>query len=320
MRLQVADAVSKAKSAEYGAQIIVPLLAPLLTTHSLPPQLFNEYMTAVRDVLTRVEKWRMHGGNNSKAASTSGRERDGHAPAANSAVSWDDLASSTGGPTTSGNGAVPALGLGGAEGGADSWASFAASPGASAAASGASSPNSLRSAGGGAGGNAAAGTGAGVPRPHSSNGLAQAPGPPGGAMGRPATRTGSALGGAAPATASSPLNATKTAGAGGTAGAASDAFAGLGVGGGAAAPRTSQQPLRAPPPALPPPPSAASSDPFAELCMAQPKPTLARQAAKGGATHVGAPSGVPAAPAGGIGVPHAAADAGGDWDDWDPFH
>ena len=321
-RAQVADAISKAKNAEYGAQVIVPLLAPLLTTHSLPPQLFTEYMVAVRDVLTRVENWRLHGGNAVKSASTSGRDvgvQGGVSPAV--AASWDDVGGTDGGAGASTNGGVPALGLGSAEGGGDSWASFMPSPGGSAGASGASSPVSLRSGGGGA--SAAAGAAAGMARPLSSNGLAKAGGPPGGAMGRLGVAArlqpgGTALSGINNSPLSVASRGSANGAATGPAATAVDSLAGLTLGGATnAAPRIPQLPA---PPALAPPPAAGTSDPFADLYMAQPKPTLGAKAASGAVSRQAAPAGKPAAGATGrTGISGAA--GGGDWDDddWDPF-
>jgi hypothetical protein len=318
--LQLCAAISKAKGPDYGAQLVLPLLSPLLVFHSLPPQLFTDFLSTMRDILTRVEQWRMHGGGSAgSAARPAGQSPSG-------AASWDDMPSlaSNGGASTAGdaNGAVPALGLGHADApGADAWAPLVSSPVGSGGQSRASSPGGSLQA-------------------HGVGAAASTQAPMGAARGGVGMRPGAA---AQPSGLSSTSNSTQAhnaqvaSGAGaamsrmnGVARSASTAASAdslalaslqLGVarmGGGAAG----MQPL----PALPPPPTAgaatARNDPFADLFMAQPAPVLQGrlpERSSGAAPGVARLPGAVAPTGAGSSAPDKKDDFGGDWDEWDPF-
>ena len=340
--VKVANAIAKAKSPEYGVQLVLPLLAPLLATSSLPPHLFRDILAAVRGMLTRIEQARASSG--SIAAVANGAA----ATASAGTVSWDDAPAVP--AATSADGGVPAMGLGMASGpGEDSWASiFGAASNESAGHSASSSPSSLRS--GPAAGGAVAGGAASRSHAGSATGCAL----PGGSAAavQPLHRgnngaahtQGAASFAAYDAPAKQvPMNAAKPklrvpvgssaqsrqSSAGHNA--AQDTLAGLSLGAASQSNGASARPM------FPAPPKAGSKDPFAELCMTQGPPNLGHQNGQSASRNANAAS--PAdnpwqddwGPDAGSGLEWASArpqdtakqrakgDGGSGWNDWDPF-
>jgi hypothetical protein len=308
MCVQVTDAISKSKSPEFSAKVVVPLLVPLLTAHSLPPQLFQDYMASIRGNLQRIEQWRAHGVAGKDAGLSSPHAATDHG-------SWDDTPStvSTAGPHAQGGGEiVPALGLGGAGSGAvNDWAAMLAGPTAPAVPSASSSQASLQSLG-------SAGVATAVGRARATSGL-RANGvlaaPPDNATAVPSSGW-RAQGGAV-----SSLNVMTPArgGAGVVNGGSAPGLSAVGqlsvmqidAASFSSAPRQAgAQPavaggsVRA---------GGQSFDPFAGLCIAQPAPkSHAQIPQKVAGGNVAAPTPAPACA--------LAAAPDGDWDDdWDPF-
>jgi hypothetical protein len=311
--VQLATAIGKSKSPDYSAQAVIPILAPILVAHSLPPQLFQDYLSATREALTRIEQWRLH--------SKGGAATDGASLGGTGAASWDDApaASTSGAQTQSANGAVPALGLAAPDaGGSDPWAAVLGSPAQSAQSagpSGSSSPVSLRSQGGG-GAQAAPVSQAAAFQTARAN-IPRAMGRQGGSSSSLRNQmrglnTGASNTGSASAASGMGLSASNGA-------AAPDPLAGLSAGGATAG---SNGVARSPMP-LPPPPSASASkgatgsgDPFADLLMSQPAPALTKRHASAG---TGGLLGSAKQAVNGAAAQGKAGQGGGKWDDWDPF-
>ena len=289
----MAEAIGKSKGPEFSARVLLALLSPLLVEHSLPPQLFRDYLACARDALTRIEQWRLHGGGAQEGAAAQ--------PASTAAASWDTPAAAPNGASP--RGAVPAAdtasgGLrlsGNGAGGVDEWAAMLGAPSAATLRGSASSSQaSLQSLGASAApaGRPAAGVAAPMARP---------PAGAGGPMGRPAAQSspsplhGTAIASSVVTSSVGALTALHIDPVAISSHGASR-LSGPGGGGGNAAT------VGAP----------ASSDPFADLCMAQPRPVSGNSKPAPAAPQPG-----PRAAANG--AAQAASANGDEWGSWDPF-
>jgi hypothetical protein len=291
MAVQVAEALSKTKGAEFNASVVLGLLTPLLVVHSLPPQLFQDFMVCIQSVLKRIEQWRLHSGQTGGDAALAGS-------AAGGSVTWDTAASTS---STAAAASVPAatggLGLGSvskAEGALDDWGAFLGpdSPVAAVRTSASSSQASLQSLGATSGTAAKPGLGRSpmgrlgdASRAHESSATSLSQARPPGGLAAPTEEVRGSSNGAAAALGASRIDPVVL-GGGGLRGASSG---GVPQGSG---------PMK--------------NDPFAELCMAQPAPKLAGPKS---ANPKAAPGTVPAA----VAATNGSKVNTGEWGDWQPF-
>jgi hypothetical protein len=295
LSLQVAEALSKGKGAEFNARVVLGLLSPLLVVHSLPPHLFQDYMACIRNVLVRIEQWRLHSGPSGGEATLAG---------SSGSATWDTAASSCAASSSvkAASPSAPAanggVGLGNTnkgDGALDEWGAFLGSNSPVAVRTSASSSQASLQSLGGASGGAKFGMGRSPMGRMADTSRAQNAASPSAVRGLGATtaatgelqgiRNGGAAAGALAALKIDPVAL------GGEAGRSA-----LGV--------AEQQG-----------PAAGKTDPFAELCMTQPTPKLANKNSVVQATvPVVAP--VALAPNGSNGAAKGNTD---DWGDWDPF-